>query len=129
MSYLQLAYIHLGSIIPAFIIGTYLLLNPKGSSKHKLLGKTYMLLMLFSAFTTLFMSAEIGPSLFNHFGLIHIFSLSVFITVPSAYFAARNGNILMHKSNMKGLYVGGLLIAGSFTFMPGRLLHVWLFGA
>lgn len=29
---------------------------------------------------------------------------------------------------MISLYVGGLLIAGSFTLMPGRLLHGWVFG-
>jgi uncharacterized membrane protein len=31
-----------------------------------------------------------------------------------------------HRNNMIGLYVGGLIIAGSFAFMPGRLLHTWL---
>lgn len=123
MTYLQLAYIHLSTIIPAFMIGTFLLFRRKGTPLHKALGKIYMALMLFSAIVTLFMSAEIGPQLFGHFGFIHLFSALVLVTVPSAYLAARSGNIKRHKRNMIGLYVGGLLIAGSFTFFPGRLLH------
>lgn len=127
MSYLQLAYIHLATIIPAFLIGTYLLLNRKGTPLHKALGKIYMLLMLFTATVTLFMSAEVGPRLLDHFGFIHLLSVLVLFTIPTAYIAARNGNVTVHRGNMIGLYVGGLLIAGSFTLMPGRLLHGWMF--
>jgi uncharacterized membrane protein len=47
--------------------------------------------------------------------------------VPQAYFAARRHDIKAHKSAMIGLYVGGLIIAGGFALMPGRLLHSWLF--
>ncbi|TQV65758.1 DUF2306 domain-containing protein [Exilibacterium tricleocarpae] len=125
MSYLQLAYFHLGTVFPAFLIGTYLLANRKGTPGHKLLGKIYMLLMLVTALVTLFMSAEVGPTLFGHFGFIHLLSFLVLYSVPAAYFAARDGNIKKHRANMVGLYVGGILIAGTFTFLPGRLLHGW----
>jgi uncharacterized membrane protein len=127
MTYLQLAYLHLSSILPAFIIGTFLLLNRKGSPGHKLLGKIYMVLMLFTALVTLFMPAQIGPTIFGHFGLIHLFSILVLYAVPIAYFAARNGNVQKHKRNMLGVYVGGILVAGAFALAPGRLLHSWLF--
>lgn len=127
MTYLQLAYLHLSTIVPAFLIGTYLLLNHKGTPLHKALGKIYMSLMLFTALVTLSMSAEVGPVVLNHFGFIHLLSFLVLYTVPTAYFAARNGNVKQHRGNMIGLYVGGLLIAGAFTFMPGRLLHGWIF--
>tara|TARA_R110001599_G_scaffold338002_1_gene556768 strand:- start:22 stop:408 length:387 start_codon:yes stop_codon:yes gene_type:complete len=127
MSYLQLAYVHLATIVPAFLIGTFLLIKRKGSPLHRALGKLYMLLMLFTAIVTLFMNAEIGPRLFGHFGFIHLFSVLVLISVPGAYLAVRRGNIKRHRSNMISLYVGGILIAGSFTFAPGRLLHSWLF--
>lgn len=127
MTYLQLAYLHLATVLPAFLIGTYLLLNRKGTSLHRSLGKAYMLLMLLTAVISLFMGARVGPSIFGHFGFIHLFSLLVLILVPSAYRAARQGNIRRHKGNMMGLYTGGLLIAGAFAFAPGRLLHEWLF--
>lgn len=125
--YLYLAYFHLATVVPAFLMGTFLLLTRKGTSIHKQFGRIYMVLMLLSAISSLFMEAQLGERLLNHFGLIHIFSFLVLYWVPSAYFAARNGNIRRHKGNMIGLYLGGLIIAGSFAFMPGRLLHGWLF--
>ena len=128
MTYLQLAYLHLGTVFPAFLIGTFLLLNRKGTPAHKVLGKIYMSLMLVTAIVTLFMSARVGPTLLGHFGFIHLFSFLVFYFVPTAYLALRGGNIKKHRDSMIGLYVGGILIAGGFTFVPGRLLHSWLIG-
>ena len=128
MTYLQLAYLHLGTVFPAFLIGTFLLLNRKGTPAHKVLGKIYMSLMLVTAIVTLFMSAGVGPTLLGHFGFIHLFSFLVFYLVPTAYLALRGGNIKKHRDSMIGLYVGGILIAGGFTFVPGRLLHSWLIG-
>jgi len=127
MDYNQLAYLHLATILPAFLIATYLLINRKGSPLHKALGKTYMGLMLFTAMVTLFMPAQVGTAFFSHFGFIHIFSFSVFLTVPMAYFAARTGKLKLHIGNMIGLYMGGILIAGAFAFSPGRLLHTLMF--
>ena len=128
MTYMQLTYLHLGSLVPAFVIGTYLLLNRKGTPIHRFLGKIYMGLMLFAAFITLFMEALVGPKFLNHFGFLHLLSLFVLYTVPTAYRAIRVGNIKLHKRKMVGLYVGALLVAGAFTLSPGRLIHSWLFG-
>ncbi len=127
MTYMQLTYLHLGTLAPAFVIGTYLLLNRKGTPAHRLLGKIYMVLMLFTAIVTLFMEAVIGPLFLNHFGYIHLLSLFVINTVPTAYTTIRSGNIGVHRRKMIGLYVGALLVAGSFTLTPGRLMHSWLF--
>jgi|TARA_B110000503_G_scaffold140395_1_gene231182 uncharacterized membrane protein len=128
MSYMQLTYLHLGTLAPAFALGTYLLINRKGTPLHRILGKLYMGLMLFTAAVTLFMEAQVGPVLLNHFGYIHLLSLFVIYTVPSAYTAILAGNIAVHRRKMIGLYVGALLVAGSFTLTPGRLMHSWIFG-
>ena len=86
-----------------------------------------MLLMLATAVITLFMSAQVGPTVFDHFGFIHLLSFLVFYSVPSAYMAARAGEVHKHRAHMIGLYLGGILIAGALTFAPGRLLHSWFF--
>ncbi|MGY0627527.1 MAG: DUF2306 domain-containing protein [Paraglaciecola chathamensis] len=125
MTYLQLAYFHLATVLPAFLIGTYLLANRKGTPTHRTLGKVYMGLMLVTALLTLFMAAQVGPVLIGHFGYVHLFSLLVLYAVPSAYFAVRKGNIAKHKRSMLLLYVGAILIAGGFTFTPGRMLYDW----
>lgn len=126
--YITLIYLHLATIVPAFFIGTFMLFRRKGTVQHRWLGKVYMVLMLLTAMFTLLMPATLGPQLFHHFGFIHIFSVMVLITIPAAYRAARRGDIKAHRGNMMGLYIGGLLIAGAFALMPGRLLHHWLFG-
>lgn len=128
MSYMQLTYLHLGTLAPAFILGTYLLNNRKGTPAHRLLGKLYMGLMLFTATVTLFMEAQVGPLFLNHFGYLHLLSFLVLRTVLLAYIAARRGNVKSHKRHMIGMYIGALLLAGGFTLMPGRLMHMWLFG-
>lgn len=128
MTYIQLVYVHLATIVPAFLIGTFLLLNRKGTPYHRLLGKAYMLLMLFTAVVSLFMSAEVGPTFLEHFGFIHLLCLLVLFYVPAAYFAVRRGDIKSHRRYMLGLYFGGVLVAGGFTLMPGRLLNGWIFG-
>ncbi|MBI3775411.1 MAG: DUF2306 domain-containing protein [Gammaproteobacteria bacterium] len=127
MTYQQLAYLHLATILPAFLIGTFLLLRRKGTALHKALGRSYLLLILATGVITLFMPAQVGPSLLGHFGFIHTFSLLVFYSVPAAYIAARRGDIKTHRGNMIGLYVGGIIVAGSFALMPGRMLNEMLF--
>ena len=128
MTYIQLAYLHLATVVPAFFIATYILIARKGTPKHKLLGKIYVTLMLLTAFVTLFMQAVVGPTFLNHFGFIHLLSLLVFVTVPRAILAIRRGDVAAHKKHMVGLYIGALLIAGTLAMMPGRMMHLWIFG-
>ncbi len=126
-SYQLLAFAHLATVIPAFLIGTWLLVRRKGSPRHRLLGRTYMVLMLLTSVISLAMPAAVGARFLGHFGFIHLFSFLVLYSVPSAYFAAKAHNVKKHAGNMIGVYVGGLLIAGGFAFAPGRMLHAWLF--
>lgn len=128
MSYLDLMYIHLATVIPCFFIGTLLMIIKKGTTVHKGLGRVYMVLMLFTAGVTLFMPAQVGSTLLNHFGWIHSFSFLTIWTVPKAYFAIKRGDVNKHKKSMIGLYFGALIIAGGFTFFPGRYLYTVFFG-
>ncbi len=128
MNYEQLVYAHLATVLPAFVIGTWLLANHKGTPLHRSLGRIYLVLMVITALSTLAMPAHVGPQWLGHFGFIHLFSLMTLYFAPSAYFAARRHDVRKHRGSMIGLYVGGILIAGAFAFMPGRLLHRWLFG-
>ena len=128
MTYYELMYMHLATVLPAFAIGTILLIIKKGTSFHKIGGKIYMALMLVTAIVTLFMPALVGPSVLNHFGWIHLFSFLTLYTVPTAYTAIKKGNVKAHKRKMILLYFGALVIAGGFTLMPGRYLHEVFFG-
>ena len=122
-----LIYVHLATILPAFVIGTYLMAARKGTDNHRLAGKFYLSLMFISAVVTLWMPAFVGPQWLGHFGFIHLFSILTIASVPVALIAVKVGNTRLHIGSMIGLYTGGLLIAGAFAFSPGRLLHRWLF--
>jgi len=128
MSYDQLLQVHLWSVVPCFFIGAYLLLVQKGTKNHRNLGKVYMVLMLFTAAVTLFMEAQVGPQFLGHFGWIHLFSFLTIYSVPTAYLAIRKGQVKRHKTKMILLYFGAIIIAGGFTFTPGRYLHEVFFG-
>jgi len=121
-------YLHLWTIVPCVFIGGLLLIIKKGTLIHKRLGRIYMVLMLFTAIVTLFMLAVIGTTLFNHFGWIHLFSILTLWTVPTAYLAIKKGDVNAHRRKMILLYFGAILIAGAFTFSPGRYLHGVFFG-
>ena len=126
--YQILLYTHLGTVLAAFPIGGWLLLNKKGTQSHRYLGKPYMALMVITGLASLAMPAAVGPTLLGHFGFIHLFSVMVLVNVPAAIWAIQRGNIAAHRGHMVGLYLGGILIAGTFAFMPGRLMHQVLFG-
>lgn len=129
MSYELLMYIHLITVIPCVFLGAYVFIVPKGGPKHRLFGKIYLSLMAFTAVVTLFMPAKVGPQFFGHFGYIHLLSVLTIYTVPTAILAIRKGQVKRHRSKMILLYVGGMLIAGGFTFFPGRFLHEFFFGS
>jgi len=128
MDYNTLMFLHLYTVVPSVFIGGSLLVIKKGTLIHKRLGRIYMVLMLFTAIVTLFMPAMVGGRILNHFGWIHLFSFLTLWTVPTAYLAIKKGNVKAHKRKMILLYFGAIIIAGAFTFTPGRYLHEVFFG-
>jgi uncharacterized membrane protein len=63
---------------------------------------------------------------FLHFTWIHLFTLLTLVSLPLAIYKIRRGNVKAHASAMKGLFIGGLVIAGIFTLIPGRILGNFL---
>jgi len=37
-------------------------------------------------------------------------------------------NLAQHRWSMISVYVGGILIAGTLAFLPGRVMHAVVFG-
>lgn len=120
--------IHLCIILFCVLFGTYLIFAKKGTPFHKTIGKVYMILMGITGILTLFIPAQIGQRIFNHFGPLHLLSILTIYTVPTAWFAIKRGDVKSHKIAMIMLYVGGIIIAGGFAiFAPGRYLHSLFF--
>ena len=128
MDYIFLMNAHLLTVVPCFLLGTIVLVMKKGTLIHRRLGRCYMVLMMITAIITLFMPAQVGPHIVFHFGWVHSFSFLTIYTVPTAYRAAKQGRVKAHKRKMILLYFGAIIIAGGFTFFPGRYLYEVFFG-
>jgi uncharacterized membrane protein len=112
--------IHLATVIPAFAIGTWLIFfSTKGAPWHRALGAIYLTLMTVTAIAAFFIRS-VNP---GHLTLIHLFIPLTLFGVFGALWNVRRGNIKGHRNAMLGLYLGGILLAGAFTLLPGRLLH------
>jgi uncharacterized membrane protein len=46
----------------------------------------------------------------------------VLFIVPVAVWAARRHRVGLHRRSMMGVFYLGLIAAGAFTFVPGRLM-------
>jgi uncharacterized membrane protein len=116
--------IHVATVVPAALIGPYLFLSRKGSPRHRLVGKIWLGLMVASAVSSFFIHTI---NLFLGFSPIHLLSAYVLYGSWTAIRAARAHRIREHRLNVIGIYVGGIVIAGGFTLLPGRVMHEVLF--
>ncbi|MBX3593065.1 DUF2306 domain-containing protein [Sphingomonas sp.] len=116
--------LHLATVLPAVPLGAWVMLARKGTPRHRTLGKLWLVLMVVTALSTLFIRHVNGGSL----SWIHLF---VPLTLHGAWktiATARAGNIAKHRANLVGMYLGALMIPGVFAFLPGRLMGSWLLG-
>jgi uncharacterized membrane protein len=111
-------------VLAALAVGLYLLAGPKGRLAHRVLGWAWAVFMLTGAVSSLFIRS-ISP---GGFSFIHLFSVVALIFVPLGLYYARRHNVRGHRSTMLGLFNGGLLVAGAFAFLPGRLMWQMFFG-
>jgi uncharacterized membrane protein len=116
--------VHLTAALTALMIGAVLMLRVKGTALHKILGWTWVTAMGTTAVSSLFIQT-INP---GHFSFIHLLSGWTIVGLPGAVYAIKRGKVAAHRRAMTGMFVGGLLIAGLFTFLPGRLLWTVFLG-
>jgi uncharacterized membrane protein len=117
--------LHAFAAMTAFVIGAVQLARTKGDGVHRMGGYLWVGLMLVIAASSFWIH---GMNQWRGFSVIHALSIWVLAFSPFAVMLARRGNIRAHKRSMIGLFAGALVIAGFFTFVPGRLMHAVLFG-
>lgn len=116
--------LHVACALVALLIGIVLLAGVKGDRLHRLLGWTWVVAMGATAISSFFIH-RINP---GGLSLIHLLSGWTVIGLPMAVWAARRHRVQQHRRAMKGMFVGGLVVAGLLTFLPGRLMWAMVFG-
>ncbi len=119
--------IHLGTALPSLLLGGFILWRRKGTALHRMLGRIYTAMMLITAVTSFWIGRPGTGIGGGGFSFIHIFSVWTLFAIPWGIHNARRGNIVAHQRTMRGLYIG-LMMAGLFTMIPGRLLGAAVFG-
>jgi len=99
---------HAFAAMVAFALGVVQFAAPKGTIPHRTVGWIWVVLMALVAVSSFWIHdiRMIGP-----FSPIHL--LSIFTR---------------HRKAMTTIFIGARIIAGLFTFLPGRIMHAVAFG-
>jgi uncharacterized membrane protein len=117
--------IHAFVAMSAFALGLVQLAAPKGTLPHRTIGWIWVTLMAVIAMSSFFIH---GIKLVGPFSPIHLLSIFTLVMLPLAVLHARRHNVKKHRGAMIGIFVGALVIAGAFTFVPGRIMYAVAFG-
>jgi uncharacterized membrane protein len=121
--------IHVATVVPAFFLGTWqIFFSRKGAPFHRALGYLYLALMTIASIAALFVHQLMPNGPFFGMSPIRLFVPLTLFGVFGALYGAWTHNMRAHRNAMLGVYVGGILIAGSLAFMPGRIMHAVVFG-
>jgi uncharacterized membrane protein len=118
--------IHAFAAIAAFSIGVVQLAAPKGTIPHRLIGWSWVTVMLAVAVSSLFIHVL---RMWDPWSPIHLLSILVLVTLPLGIWHAHRHDVRRHKNAMTALFIGALVIAGALTLLPGRIMHAVVFGA
>ena len=128
---MTIIYIHAFLALLAIPVGWYIFLTPKGTPRHRLVGRIWVFLLSIVAITALSITA-INP---GHYSFIHLlipFTLGSIVYSIWSIRKFKQTRIPKYKRayiySMIGVYIGALVIAGVFTLMPGRFFYSILFG-
>jgi uncharacterized membrane protein len=118
--------VHAFAAMGAFVLGALQLAAPKGTLPHRTIGWIWVVLMLTVAVSSFWIHEIrlVGP-----FSPIHLLSILTLMTLPLAVLAARRHRVVAHRKAMISIFFGALVIAGLFTFMPGRIMYQVAFGS
>lgn len=117
---------HVAAALSALLIGTVLLIGVKGTRLHRGLGWAWVAAMATTAVSSFFIH-QINPGGPGGLSLIHLLSGWTVVGLPMAVYAARRHRVQAHRRAMTSMFVGGLIVAGLLTFLPGRLMWAIFF--
>lgn len=123
---------HAFSAMAAFVLGLVQFSAPKGTLPHKTLGAVWVVLMSVIAASSIFIRPALYPGLpfAQWFSFIHFFTAltTAGIIGGVSLLLAGGPRLKRHSRPFLSIFIGGLVIAGAFAFLPGRIMHKVVFG-
>lgn len=120
MEFTPVILIHVLAASGAVVAGGLALALKKGTPLHRILGRTWVALMLVTALGSFAIQSR------GHLSWIHLLSVLTLAGLGASIFAVARGRLQAHRRGMRFTYLG-LVIAGAFTLLPDRRLGymVW----
>lgn len=118
--------LHAFAAMAAFAIGIVQLAAPKGTLPHRIVGSVWVALMAAVCISAFFIHEL---RIWGDWSPIHLLAISTLVALPLAVRQAHRHEVDKHRRAMLALFLGALVIAGFFTFMPGRIMHAVVFGS
>ena len=117
--------LHAFAAMAAFGLGAVQLAAPKGTLPHRTVGWIWVTLMATVAASSFWIHQIrlVGP-----WSPIHLLSIFTLIVLPLGVWRAHHHEVAAHRRIMIFIFAGALVIAGLFTFVPGRIMHAVVFG-
>jgi len=117
--------LHAFAAMTAFVLGLVQFAAPKGTLPHRTIGWIWALLMAAVAVSSFWIHQIrlLGP-----WSPIHLLSIFVLTMLPLAVWRAHTHRVADHRRIMILMFSGALVVAGLFTLLPGRIMHIVVFG-
>jgi uncharacterized membrane protein len=113
--------VHAFAAMGAFALGIAQMIGRKGVTLHRILGWSWVVLMLMVSVSSFWIASR------GHWSWIHLLSVTVLVMLPIGIYAARRGSVRRHSRVMASVFFLGLVVAGLFTFIPGRIMNSVVF--
>jgi uncharacterized membrane protein len=117
--------LHAFAAMTAFVLGVVQLSAPKGTLPHRTVGWIWVALMLAVSISAFWIH---HLRLWGPWSPIHLLAIFTLVMLPLGVWAAHRHAVERHRWTMIGIFAGALVIAGVFTFVPGRIMYQVAFG-
>jgi len=109
--------LHVAAALLSVVLGPVAIFRRSRDIMHRMAGRIWVACMTVTAGSSFWISED---PMFGPFSIIHVLSVVTLFGLVSAVRAVRAGDVAKHGATMRALYAQALMLAGAFTFYPGR---------
>lgn len=115
--------IHLVCVLLSVMLGAWQLVQAKGTSQHKTIGRMWLFCMTVASVSSFWLHG-VG----YRWSWIHLLSVWTLFCLACTLYFARTKNIPRHRKFVVGAYCGLIGAGLAAVLTPGRVLNVWILG-